>query len=378
MLFKPVTEQPKPEPQNQNIFADSRFETYGDNIIPAGKYSPQSLPPETAALINRLDIEALPFNTDMKEIVAKLQQETLTEVVSKGIDVNAVPLKKITNLSQLSAEEQALLKSVLGQVKDEIVAAKIAPPDGVRTFATAEEFAKHVHNRLASIDVAGYGEDEVKTPEPVGEKKMLLQEPVNMVQSGTAPVEPEEMDSEAAHPLLRKRPPKGMTHCPHCNLSLFLDPAAISDDQKQEFIYSVIHNQPYTETLNFFGDHIKVKFVSLTTYEQDFLTAVNNEIGDRKDVSESAKYDFYLRSYLVFALAELTIAGTVHSFPRLKAVEKISDGVDNVLTRCNEVISKLSGGEILNLLCTEALKFNYRYRRLVVMGLQADFWKPIR
>jgi hypothetical protein len=161
-------------------------------------------------------------------------------------------------------------------------------------------------------------------------------------------------------------------------MSLYLDPLEVTEEQKTAFMRSVIHNQPYTETLKLFGGNIGVTLNALTTAEQDYLASITEHVSNREDISTRDRYDFYLRSFLVMAMSNLMIGEKNYSFKRVTVDADVESGLNKLLDRYTEVSDKISSGELLTLLCTEAVKFNYRHRRLVSMGLNPDFWGPIQ
>ena len=363
---KKQEEAQTPQPQ-----VSGNYEYFGDPILPTGKHAIDELPERAQALINSIDVNSLPLNADFKSIIEHMQQETALKIAAKEIDKNAIPSRKITDMSQLSAEERHLLSTVLGQARMSSTPVAVAPPDDdVKTFTSPQALFGHVSSRLMSLDAAEVerAEQEEQEESPSPERKSLF------TPSPKTRTESQPQPAVSAKTL----PPRGMDRCPHCDLSLLNDPLEVTEAQKEKFVLSVVHNQPYSETVSFFGGRVQVTFNSMSTHEHDYVTAINNEVANRNDITPKEKYDFYLRSYFVFGVMELVIGDNRHTFNRLDVSNDIKDGVNLVINRCNEIIEKISNGELFLLLCNEVFKFNMRYRRLVSMGVNSDFWQPIQ
>ena len=371
LLRQPQQKIPQPVqqfvPQQTTQATDSQYEFFGDPILPLGPVELEELPAGARELIARIDVDTLPLNAEYKQIIAAIQNETLENLTLKGgVDLESVPVQKITSITQLTPEQQSLLSTVLKDIKSATSAANVPASDGSgsRSFSSDEALFRHVRDKLLTADAVS--EVDADSAPAVQPSKPLFS---NTTQQTEQQPEPATVPS---------KPPEGMVRCPHCDMNLYLDPLEITATQKKDFLHSVMHNQPYKETHYYFGGNIQVTFKSLSVYEQDFLTNVVAHINERSDVSEKDKCDFYARGYTALSVTSFSIGCDDTTFSSINTECTPAEGVDLVLARCNNIICKIYGNEMLGLLCSEALRFNFRYRRLVAMGFNPDFWKPIQ
>jgi hypothetical protein len=361
--------EPQTQPEEQEGLV-----TFGDAIIPAGQYTINELPAEVQNLVSQIDFSDLSLNEGYQAILSKMQQETLLNMATKGVDVNAIPTRKVTSISQLSPDEQKLLRTVLGQVKsEEDNKPQPVTDDDVMHFSSPAEMFKHVRQRLAAANAVSETDEAEATVEPPKQATVLFAPKAteNTQQAQNAAVEPLASSSK---PL----PPSTMSRCPHCDLSLFLDPAEYTEDQKNNFLMSVISGQPYTDTVELFGGNIQLTLKALSITETDYLDAASTNITEKTELSVKDKYDFYLRSFLAFSLTKLKTGSKVYEYPAIKCTAVIDDIINNVLERCEQLTSAITSADLFKLMCNEAAKFQFKHRRLVSMGLNSDFWKPIQ
>jgi len=365
-----LRQQQQVQPVSPQVISqsDNKLESFGSPILPTGQVTLADLPPEAVELIDRIDVSTLPLTTDYKQVVTAIQQKNMERVILKGgIDPDSVQIQKITNIAQLTPEQQSLLLTSLKNIKNKQNTDSVDAAES-KSFSSEQALFAHVANKLSSLDASELEEMSAGVTAQHVQHKPLL-----------SPNQPTADAVESKHgDIVNLRPTKSMTRCPHCNMSLDLDPLEITDEQKTNFLYSVIHNSPYTETNHYFNGNISVTFRSLNAYEQDFLANITAAVSERKDISEKDKYEFYTRSYMALSVVKLSVVNNVSEFPSISTDCSPDAGVDLVLARCNEIIGKLYGGEMLNLLCAEALKFSFRYRKLVSMGFNPDFWPPIQ
>jgi hypothetical protein len=380
MLFRSkqaeATAAQEVEPQTQSEEQDGLV-TFGDAIIPSGQHTINELPAEVQNLVSQIDFSDLAINEDYQAILAKMQQETLLNMATKGVDIKSIPTRKVTSISQLSPDEQKLLRTVLGQAKsEEDNKSQPGTEDNVMLFSSPEELFKHVGQQLAKANAAN-AVDATNTTETSAEpprQATVLFAPKaaeNTRQAQNAAVEPVASSSK---PI----PPSTMSRCPHCDLSLFLDPSEYTEGQKSNFIMSVVSGQPYTDTIELFGGNIQLTLKALSITEMDYLDAASTNIAEKSELSVKDRYDFYLRSFLAFSLTRLKTGSKVYEYPAIKCTAVIDDIINNVLERCEQLTSAITSADLFKLMCNEAAKFQYKHRRLVAMGLNSDFWKPIQ
>ena len=376
-----LTQQQKQATPLQEQEADGQF---GDAFIPAGEYVTSALPPNLIELVNRLDIASLPMGADAKYVLEQIQRETIAHVQSRAVDVRNVPVQKITDLSQLTAEQRSLLSGLISGEKHKHRAPTASQVDGVQKFSSPEELFAHVNSRIAQASAVEADNVEVAAqPAAAGGGKGKT--PLFTQQAADDDSDDEEADEPAvAEPVKRKkkekpkRPYEGLEKCPHCDLLLADDPVEITDEQIQEFLYSVLHHTSYFEVLELFGGNMKIKMVALTNLQQDYLSSLTETIGAREDLSQRDKYDFYLRSSMVMGVTEVHIADKKWVYRPFDVDGDVQRGIDRVLNRYAEISKQIPAADILNMLCAEVIRFNFRCRTMIAKGLNADFWKPIQ
>jgi hypothetical protein len=117
---------------------------------------------------------------------------------------------------------------------------------------------------------------------------------------------------------------------------------------------------------------------ALSVTELDYLSAASNSLNDKPDVSSKDKYDFFFFFFLAFSLTQLDIGDKSHRYTPISCTAVIDDIINNVLARCELLMADIVSGDLFNLMCNETAKFQFKHRRLVSMGLNSDFWKPIQ
>ena len=370
MLFhNKSTETPAPSQQPQPTVSLGGMEFYGDPILPSGEQSMATVPESLRDVLDRIDINSLPIDVNAKTFLEKIQRQALIATTASAADLGKVPVQKITSLSQLTAEQRAALSSMLGQrSKEEQTSA--AAPDGVSTFGSAEELFAHVGKRMATMNAAAIHQEAVNLAnEPLETKPTPAPRPA-------AEALPRPVTEPASQPVSQS--PSGITNCPHCGLSLFVKAEDTTDEQRRNFMVSVLHGQPYTEQLELFGGALAVTFASLTNAQADYLEVLTMNVIARTDVSDLEKSVFFVRAALAMGVIEVRIGDEHYRYHTQVIEENIDNGVDGILGRYAELSARVPVSAVMETLCREVLKFNVRCRTLTAAGMNPDFWKPTR
>jgi len=371
MLLKPKPTAPVIAPDapavTTQLTPEHTLTTTGSIIPSSGLVNISSLPPHLVSLINNMEVQELEIKDDYKKILDTMKKSTEIAVMASAIDPAALQPKKITSMSQLSAEDRAAVSSLLAQ------APVIAPPKrennkDYRSFSSVSELIEHANKQVQGLNaVTAVIQEEGEKPVPV--------QPIQVPH--TSP-EPQVQPVPTVAPVPTPKAAQNLKRCPHCDMSLLVAAAEFTDKQKEDFVVAVVSNQPYTETLPFFGGNVQAKFKALTTLEQDAIESAVENVNKRTDISAADRFAFYTRSYLAVALTELTLGETPHRFTDVAISDVADETVNAILLRCQALLTLIPNGELFRLLANEAVKFQFKVRQLAAKGLNADFWQPIQ
>jgi len=360
------------------------FTYSGTGIIQSGVYAVETFSDDVRELVQKLDTSKLVLNDNYGKVIEEIQKEILANIATKEIDMEAIPVKKINSLAELSVEDRKLLASFLGEQKLKYEAnqeAQRRENEPTMSFDSPAELFKHVGQKLHAANapqaIKNEAENAVKIEHTTGAETATVAAVAPQVTAKSQPVIASAGEPPSAPPS-ELAPFAKFGNCPHCNIPLSVDPAEVTAEHKKQFLYSVIHGQPYEETIYLFNDAVKLKVRALNTAEADYLEAVIDKVSLRPELSTKEKFDFYLRAYLAFSIINLDIGKRQYSYSPLNLNGTVDEAVDLVVARCQALVEAVENAELLKLLCSETTKMQFRHKRLVALGLDADFWKPIQ
>lgn len=111
-----------------------------------------------------------------------------------------------------------------------------------------------------------------------------------------------------------------MPTCPHCGWDLKRnDPTEVSDDDRRDFVQSILGNIRFRKTYNLFGGKYKIVFRALTSKESD-LAFRQIVIDGQRDLNDKAigGTDFYWRNLQAYRMAMALESITSESFGALE------------------------------------------------------------
>lgn len=197
------------------------------------------------------------------------------------------------------------------------------------------------------------GEQPLPPPPPEAEVGTLPASPVSALPTSQMTEDVEAMnaslfgtvDAEAATEESEEKP-KGLfeqTQCQRCGW--VLENQALeepSDEDKLEFIESILGSRRFVKQVPILGGRLKVTFRTVLVPEEDAITTYLNEQMDGKTVQNEAEWVLaYSRARLVVMLQELDIAG------KSKSYETLAERVDRFDNAKKEKLNKTHGADLV-------------------------------
>lgn len=165
------------------------------------------------------------------------------------------------------------------------------------------------------------------------------------------------------------------TQCPRCgwvleNQSLH-EP---TDEDKLEFVESVLGSRRFTREVTFLGGRLKVRYRTVLVPEEDAISEHLNELMEKKTIQNEAEWSLaYHRARLVVMLQELELRGETKKYPYLK--EYTGDSLKEKLRKALEEVPKAWPLTIHGLLVQGMEVVNGIYQVLMSRAYDPNFWE---
>ncbi len=155
----------------------------------------------------------------------------------------------------------------------------------------------------------------------------------------------------------------------------------ITDDQKQQFVLSVIARKPYAETIYLFNGSLKATFTVMHVNDSDvFAEVIVSLLKNNNDNNSNYKNLLVDRFLLASVLSKLQIHQMPEPLPVLKLAEckSTDEATKQLMDKVNAITKLLVCNELITAVSRQAVEFLARYRRLAAACASPDFWKPIQ
>jgi hypothetical protein len=152
----------------------------------------------------------------------------------------------------------------------------------------------------------------------------------------------------------------------------------ITEHDKQRFVLSVISNEPYTETVSFFGGAIQVTYQTLSAQMIDMLTCALGFVADDQTIPAIMRQSFVIKYSTAAQVAGITFSNGAIALPPITATNDFNKLSESFMNRYNAITKNLASAVVVGALTNNLDAFNHKCRFLSSKAFDENFWKPIQ
>jgi hypothetical protein len=206
-----------------------------------------------------------------------------------------------------------------------------------------------------------------ETPIKQGLSKEVVDSLMNQLDDTTPPTPPPPSAKEELEKAKRERT------CPRCGWREDISIQDVLDEDKKEFLRSVLGNRPFTKEYKLFDGKLFVSFSSLNGKRSDAINRILDEALQLYGENPDKLFDIGLRVRTLFLLDHIK-AETGFAYIPDKETTVLPSNLDEALAAFGKMTEDMHE-PLIQAAVHSCLLFNALHRTLVKEGLDRNFWK---